>query len=785
MIIALGAFSQTGKIEGRIFDKSNNEPLPFVNVIIDGTNIGSTTDMDGRFLFTGLEPGFVNLKASFVGYKTQLSPDLLITNAKGNYIEMILEPMETKLDEVVISVSPFERPNDAPMSMQKIGLAEIETNPGANRDISKVIQSFPGVAATPSFRNDILVRGGGPAENVYFLEEVEVPNINHFQTQGASGGSNGIINADQISNVDFYSGAFPADRGNALSSVFDFKLKDGNPERPKWRFTIGASEIAFSGDGPVGKKSDYVFSVRRSYLQFLFSVLGLPFLPTFTDYQVKWRTKINEKNEIKIISLGALDQFALNTGIEDPDEQQEYILSFLPVNNQWSYAIGGVYKHYGKNSFHTVVLSRNMLNYEAYKYPNNDESLPRTFDYLSQEIENKLRYEYTVLFNGWQLTGTANAEFVKYNNQTTNLIYFDDEVQLLNYQTDINLFVWGASFAMTKSFFNDRLNTVVGIRADANGFNPEMSNMLDQLSPRLSLRYKLSQQWSVSASVGRYYQLPAYTSMGFKNNDGVLVNKENGLKYIQSDHLIAGVEYALNESVLFTLEGFHKWYDNYPFSLIDSVSLATRGGNFGIVGDEPVVSTGKGRAFGFELSNRTRIGRKLNLIVSYTFFRSEIEDKYGEYVPTSWDNQHVFVLTGSYNFGKNWTFGAKFRYAGGLPYTPYDLETSSRVDAWATQGQAFLDYDRVNSLRLSSFNQLDIRVDKRFYFNKWSLMLYLDIQNLYNFQSEEPDIIVRAQDENGKYITYLDENDILRYELEAIPSSSGTVLPTIGIMIDF
>ena len=785
MLFTLSAFSQTGKIEGRIFDKSNNEPLPFVNVIIDGTNIGSTTDMDGRFLFTGLEPGFVNLKASFVGYMTQLSPDLLVTNAKGNYVEMSLEPMETKLDEVVISVSPFERPNDAPMSMQKIGLAEIETNPGANRDISRVIQSFPGVAATPSFRNDILVRGGGPAENVYFLEEVEVPNINHFQTQGASGGSNGIINADQISNVDFYSGAFPADRGNALSSVFDFKLKDGNPVKPKWRFTIGASEIAFSGDGPVGKKSDYVFSIRRSYLQFLFSVLGLPFLPTFTDYQVKWRTKINDKNEIKIISLGALDQFALNTGIEDPDPEQEYILSFIPVNNQWTYAIGGVYKHYGKNSFHTVVLSRNMLNYEAYKHIDNDESLPRTFDYISQEIENKLRYEYTVLFNGWQLTGTANAEFVKYNNQTTNFFFIDNEVRRLDYTTDINFFIWGASFAMTKSFFNDRLNTVLGIRADANSFNPEMNNMLDQLSPRFSLRYKITQRWSASFSLGRYYQMPAYTSLGFKNNDGVLVNKENGIKYIQSDHLIAGVEYALSESVLFTLEGFNKWYDNYPFSLLDSVSLATRGGNFGIVGDEPVASIGRGRAYGLELSNRTRIGRKLNMIVSYTFFRSKIEDRYGNFVPTSWDNQHVFVLTGSYNFGKNWTFGAKFRYAGGLPYTPYDLETSSRVDAWATQGQAFLDYSRVNSLRLSSFNQLDIRVDKRFYFDKWSLMLYLDIQNLYNFQSEEQDIIIRKTDEEGNFVVYLDENDVLRYELEAIPSSSGTVLPTIGIMIDF
>ena len=780
-----GIYAQSGKIEGRITDKSNNEPLPFVNVIIDGTNIGSSTDFDGKFIFTGLEPGFINLRASFVGYNSILSDDILITNSGTAYIELQMTPSATKLDEVVIKVSPFERPNDAPMSMQKIGLAEIETNPGSNRDISKVIQSFPGVSATPAFRNDILVRGGGPSENVYYLEEMQVPNINHFQTQGASGGSNGIINADQISNVDFYSGAFPADRGNALSSVFQFRLKDGNPQKPKWRFTLGASEVAFSGDGKIGEKSDYIFSVRRSYLQFLFSALGLPFLPTFTDYQVKWRYKINTKNEFKIISLGALDQFALNTGIKDPDEQQEYILSFIPVNNQWTYAIGGIYKHFAKNSVHTVVLSRNMLNYESYKYPNNNEDSAKIFNYQSQEIENKLRYEFTSIFNGFQLTGSANAEYVKYNNQTSNTIFLNNERVPLIYKSDIDFFKWGASFAMTKSFFKNKLNTVVGIRMDANTYDLEMQNPLDQLSPRISLRYNLLPQLALTASVGRYFQLPPYTAMGFKDNNGNLVNKNNGISYIRSDQIIGGIEYSLNESVLFTLEGFGKFYDNYPVSMIDSLSLATKGGNYGIVGDEPVLSIGEGKAYGLELSNRTRIGNKLSLIASLTLFRTLIKDKYNEYLPASWDNQYVFIVTGSYNFKRNWTAGAKFRYAGGLPYTPYDLETSSIVSAWDTQGQAFLDYDQVNSLRLSSFNQLDIRVDKRYYFKKWSLMLYLDIQNLYNFQSDEPDIVVRQKDNAGNYIIYTDDQGVDRYLLETIPSSSGTVLPTIGIMIEF
>jgi len=311
-----------------------------------------------------------------------------------------------------------------------------------------------------------------------------------------------------------------------------------------------------------------------------------------------------------------------------------------------------------------------------------------------------------------------------------------------------------------------------------------MQNPLKQLSPRLSMRYKLSQRFSISASIGRYYQLPPYTTLGYKDTNDILINRENGIKYIISDHIIAGVEYNLNESVLFTVEGFGKFYDNYPFSLIDSVSIATKGGDYGVVGDEPVLSIGQGRAYGLEISNRTRIGNKLSLIASLTLFRSQMKDKFGDYVPTSWDNRFVFITTGSYNFKRNWTVGAKFRYAGGLPYTPYDLELSSRVDAWDTRGRAFPDYDQVNSLRLSSFNQLDIRVDKRFFFKKWTLMLYLDIQNLYNFQSEGQDIYVRETNDDGTFKTFTDEEGIERYVLKSIPSSTGTVLPTIGIMIE-
>ncbi|MFO7615729.1 MAG: TonB-dependent receptor [Bacteroidales bacterium] len=788
MILAVAGQPLTGqnsaRIEGKVVDAVNNEPLPFVNIILKGTNIGTTSDLDGNFRFTGLAPGFVTLQSSFVGYEMGFSPELQLTNANTSYVEIKMTARDTEIREVVVRASPFRRTEESPVSLTRIGVSEIETNPGSNRDLSKVIRSFPGVGGGTTFRSDIIIRGGGPSESRFYLDGMEIPNINHFATQGSSGGPAGILNADFINGVNFYSGAFPANRGNALSGVFEFSQTDGNPDKIRLRGTLGAAELSLTLDGPVGNNSTLIFSARRSYLKFLFSLIELPFLPTFTDYQMKYKIKLTPKDELSIISIGALDEFALNLGIKNPTPEQEFILTNIPVNEQWSYAIGGVYKHFRQKSFQTVVLSRNMLNNASYKYPENDESRPKVLDYNSQEIENKFRFESNTRFGQYKLIYGLSGEYAKYNNQTRQQIFAGGMLRDINYDTDIDLFKWGGFGQVSRSFLNSRLIGSIGLRMDANNYSSSMSNMLEQTSPRFSLSYTLSDQWSLNANTGRYFQLPAYTTLGFKNLDGVLVNRENNLKYIRSDHYIAGIQYQPKEYLFASLEGFYKTYANYPFSVRDSLSLATKGSDFGVIGDEEVVSTGIGRAFGFEVLNRTKLEErlKLNLILSYTFVISQFQNLEGEYISTNWDNKHIINLTVFKGFAKNWSAGMKWRFVGGTPFTPYDLATSSIKAAWDVAGGPLLDYSQLNSLRLAPFHQLDLRVDKRFFFESWSLMAYVDIQNAYNFKGEQPDYIVRDKDENGNYIL-LDGGT--RYQLKRINSLSGTILPTIGIMIQF
>ncbi len=777
-----------GSLEGRIYNSKNNVPLEFATIAIYGTNIGSISDLSGKFLFTGLKPGYVEIRASSVGFEPYVSEPILVTNANKVFIDIPMQETKIALEEITVKASPFRRSEESPVSLRRIDLVEIEKNPGGNRDISKVLQSYPGVASTPAFRNDIIVRGGGASENRFYLDGVEIPNINHFATQGASGGPVGIINVDFIREVNFYSGAFPADRGNALSSVLELKQVDGNKDKLRFKGSFGASDLALTLDGPLGENTSYILSARRSYLQFLFSIIGLPFLPTYNDFQFKTKTKIDERNEITVLGLGAIDQFVLNLKANETEEQR-YILGYLPSNEQWSYTAGVVYKHFLENGYDTWTLSRNHLNNTAYKYNNNDENDILRFNYASNEIENKLRYEHNTTFaGGFRINYGASGEYATYDNATYNQTYINGSPILIDYKSELSLIKYGIFGQASKKLLKDRLSLSLGVRADANNYSVEMSNPFDQLSPRLSASYLLTQSFFLNFNVGRYFQVPPYTMLGYRNSAGELVNRQNNLKYINSDHVVAGIEWLPNLQSRFTIEGFYKFYRNYPFSINDSISLASKGADFGTFGDEAVKSVSTGRAYGMELLYRNKDFLGGNLVVSYTMVRSESQAfkseilALGDWVPTIWDNRHILNITALKEFKKNWRLGLKWRFVGGAPYTPFDAQQSSYKQVWDLFGRGIPDYSRFNQERLKSFHQLDVRVDKEWFLDKLSLNLYMDIQNLYNFQADQQKVLLLDGTEPVNPGDPISEQ---RYLLKELSTNGGTVLPTLGIIIQF
>ncbi len=778
-------FAQNGSIQGKVFNAKNNEPTPFANIQVMGTTMGATSDIDGKFVIKNLTPGYYRLVVYNVGFETFTTTEFLVTNSKPAELEIPLLERSVNLSQVeIVHSGAFERKEESPISMRTLGIADIEKNPGGNRDISKVLQSFPGVGGTVSFRNDLIVRGGGASENRFYLDDVEIPNLNHFATQGSSGGPAGIVNVDFIRSVDFYSGAFTANKGNALSSIVDMKQIDGSKEKTNFKITLGASDFGFSADGHIGKKSTYLVSVRRSYLQLLFSALKLPFLPNYWDFQFKNKIEFDQKNQLTIMGIGAIDKNKLNLKA-NKTEQQRYILGYLPENNQWNYTLGAVYKHFRDNSYDTWVLSRNMLRNIITKYKDNDKSSEDNLQqkYSSDEIENKLRYENNTRINNWKVTYGAGLEYSKYTNSTFQKLYFGGSERTLDYKSFLEIYKWNFHGQVSTGVFKELLNLSFGIRADGNSYNPRMQNPLNQLSPRFSASWSITDRWSLNFNTGRYYKLPAYTMLGYRDSDGVLVNKRNNLRYISVDHYVFGFAYQDNKNYQVTVEGFYKDYRHYPFSVRDSVSMASKDADFGTYGDEEVTSTSKGRAYGAELLFRIKMLKGFNVLLSYTYVRSEFTAKTSAYIPSSWDNQHLVNLSVSKRFKGNWYIGAKWKLLGGAPFTPYDLEVSSLRAAWDVRKQAYIDYSQYNSLRLKAYHQLDLRVDKEWYWKKWSLNLYADVQNVYNSKAIGPDTYIPETDAGNQPI--VDPADPSRYLLKAVPNESGSIVPTVGIIITF
>ena len=781
---------QTSTIKGRVYNSINNEPVPFANIFIEGTPLGATSDLEGNYILTNLKPGTYSVVCSFIGFKRQISFEVPVNSVRTTTLDFALVEESTALNQVVITASPFNKREESPVSLRTISSSEIYRNPGGNRDISNVIQILPGVASSSSFRNDIVVRGGAPNENRFYLDGIEVPNINHFATQGSSGGPVGMINVNFIREVDFYAGAFPANRGNALSSIIEFKQIEGNDEGLKGTFMLGSSDAGITLDGPMGDKSTFILSARQSYLQLLFKALGLPFLPTYNDFQYKQTIKVNDKNRITIVGLGAVDDFTLNTSANDGLEDEEiirrnnYILGNLPVNTQWNYTVGANWKHFGTNSFQNVVVSRNHLNNRAVKYQGNIEQ-PEflILDYKSQEIENKVRLENTIRENGWKLNMGLGYENAIYTNSTYNQIVVDGAVNVIDFDSRLPINKFAVFSQVSKELVKNKLMVSFGVRMDCNDYSEEMSNPLDQMSPRLSASYSITEKLNANFNVGRYFQLPPYTIMGYRDSNSLLANKENNITYIQSDHFIAGLEFNPGLLSKVTVEGFYKTYDNYPFLTRDSLSLANLGGDFGVIGNEPVTSTSFGRSYGLELLVQQKLLSSVYGILSYTFVRGEFSDKNDELINSSWDNRHILNITAGKKFKNDWELGMKFRFVGGAPYTPYDVERSATIDVWDIVQQGVFDWDQLNEFRNPASHGLDMRLDKKWYFQKWAVNAYIDIQNIYNFQAISQPFLDVERDDSGDPI--IDPNNPQSYQISEIENISGTVLPSIGLMIDF
>lgn len=798
----LGSAQGLGSVAGTITDKNYLLPVAGATVRIEGTNLATSTDSLGRFRIAGIPPKTYTIKVSSVGFSELILYNMVVTVGNELNLTLQLETLVTKLAEVTVSSgrkTAIAASLETPLSVQKLTTEEIRSNPGGNFDVSRVIQALPGVGGTAGsvggYRNDIIIRGGAPNENVYYLDGIEIPIINHFATQGSAGGPTGMLNVSFLEEVKLSSSSFDARFDNALSSVLQFRQRNGNPNQVQGNLRLSATELATTLEGPLSAKTTFLASARRSYLQLLFKAIDLPIRPNYWDFQYKVTHRINKKTTLTLIGLGAIDDFSFGAPREATPEKL-YILDATPAIQQWNYTVGVSLRKQIKGGFWNLAISRNMLDNAIEKFDGNntqDETKRRT-GINSQEIENKLRFDVNKTVKGVKLAYGGVLQYAKSNNNS--FIRIRQELRdasgtllqpavVARYLSNIDLWRTGAFVQISKRMAEDRLSLSGGLRTDMNSFTDDGNNPLRTLSARMGLSYILADKWSLNASVGDYYKIPTYTILSFRDNLGNLVNRN--ADYTRSTHFVVGTEFLPAPTTRFTLEAFYKRYDRVPVSVRDGISLSNLGADFNVVGNEAVSTNGKGASYGIEFFAQQKLSTRFFGTLSYTFFISRFSGFDQKLIASAWDNRHLLSFIGGYKLGRNWELGIKFRYQGGAPYTPFDM-IQSQLN-YLTLGTGVLNLSQLNSQRLKAFHAGDIRIDKKWNWRKTTFDLFLDITNFYGAKSPAfPQFTFKRNETNTAFLTTNGQPVALNGS-NAIPlllaNEDGTLIPTIGFIVEF
>jgi TonB dependent receptor/CarboxypepD_reg-like domain/TonB-dependent Receptor Plug Domain len=792
-----------GIISGTVKDKNTQQAIADVAVKLVGTNYTEKTNEQGEYELK-VPVGTYQMEVSRVGYKTETQFNIIVNSGAAQYLNFELDKKNNTIDEIKIT-SNKNKKNSAvvadlitPLSVQRLTATEIKSNPGGNFDISRVVQALPGVAGNTGgggFRNDIIIRGGAPNENVFYLDGIEIPVINHFQTQGGSGGPAGMLNVSFIEDVKLSTSAFDAKYDNVLSSAFAFKQRNGNSKKISGNVRLSGTELATTLEGPLSPKTTFLASGRRSYLQFLFKLIDLPIRPDFYDFQYKTNTKINDKTTLTFLGVGAIDKF-YTVATKNSKPENEYILRSVPYINQWNYTVGASLKKLITDGYYNVSLSRNMFDNKIDQFEDKQigNEAYRALKLNSQEIENKLRFDINKFVNNWKWSAGITGQYVKFNNDLYTKV--TNEIKdtagniiipkkFISSKTNLDFLKLGVFGQVSRRFLNEKLGVNFGLRTDMNSFTTTGVDPFKTLSPRASISYAVAPKWNVSASVGSYYKLPVYTVLGFKDASNNYVNKN--VDYTRSNHVVAGVEFLPKESFRVTAEVFYKKYSNYLVGKNSGISLANQGADYNAIGNEAVTTTGDGNTYGLEIFIQQKLVKRLFTTASYTFVRSQFSGSNGVLLPSAWDSRHLFSGIIGYKFNRNWELGAKIRVTGGAPYTPYNI-AASRI-SYPINGKGVLDFAAINSLRLAPFTQFDFRIDKKINFKNKTLDIFLDIANASAYKNETIPNFVFKRDATNTFFETTDNKALALDGSNGIPitdkGANSLSTPTIGFILEF
>lgn len=701
-----------GSIVGKVVDAITQQPIPGANVIIIGTDYGTVTDLDGKFLIDKIPVNIYQIRASSIGYKAEIKTDIMVMTSRPVQVDFQLNESPIELEQVVVTNEIFTRNPYELTSITNFNYEEIRRFPGGFEDVIRAVSVLPGVAQADAGRNDLIVRGGAPSENLYLIDGYVAQNINHFGTQGATGGPLSYINLDFVKESFFSTGGFSVNYGDKLSSVLSINLREGRNDRLGGKLTISATQFGLNIEGPISNKSSFFFSARRSYLDFIFKSAGFSFVPEYYDVISKVDYNINAYNSISFLFVGAFDYVRFF----NKDSESRYKNSRALGSDQIQYLTGLSYKYFFNKGFLKFSLNRNFADFNTSQ---RDSILNPIFLNDSREGENVLKSELVYkLTKKSEFSLGTEIKSIKFNYdiRIPQFVTSFGDTLTLN-KNDRSRFHKIGFYLQYGGYYFNKLRITLGTRYD---YFDALTNK-SVFSPRFGLSYQLLQNTFINLSSGVYYQSPSY--IWLTGNE-----KNKNLKHIRANHIIFGFEQLLREDINLKLEYFNKFYQNYPASELRPYLVLSNTGagfsgaddNFSSFGLEPLVSQGKGNSNGIELSIQKKSSDIPHFgLLSVTYSKTKFSALDGISRIGSYDQSWIINLSGGYIFNERWQATIKFRYSTGKPYTPFNPDGT----------QSIANY---NTKRLPPNHSVDLRIDRRWFFEKWVLITYLDVQNIYN-----------------------------------------------------
>jgi len=717
-LVPFGLASQTGTLKGRVLDAASKKPVAGAKVILEGTSLSAVANEAGDYQIADVLAGTYPMTFSARGFKSYKIPERLILAGQVTVQDVELRGTPYDAEEtVVVEAGYFEKRAEEPLSRFTLGRTEIKRMPGSIEDISRVLTMFPSVSRVNELFNDLIVRGGSPFENGFYVDGIPISNINYFQREGGSAGALGILNTDLIENADFSAGGFSSIYGDRMSSIVDIRFRQGKTERVATRADLNVTGFGLTVEGPLAKgKGSWIVSGRRSYYDLVAKVIDVGVVPNLGNVHAKLEFRLTPRDRITVLDI--FGSCRLSYGI---DVALDYDLNYATNARTNQNTLGVVWQHlwgdrgYSETSISgSYVADRDTLDdaLSGRSYLGRDEDeitlTVRNLNVLRFDARNKLEFGFE--------TRRVRASFNNYYSS-----YIDKwglEFPGLQIQGRYNESLSGL-FASHRVDFSERLSVIAGLRGDYFTFNRRF-----RLSPRGSITWQVSRRLTLNVGGGLYRQT-LYPYLLVRNPQGASLEDPLAVQ------AIVGADLRLGDSAKLTIELYDKEYSHLPLTP-DDPTLFVLDNNVAMTGYfqyRRMTDQGRAASRGVELFLQKKFGERLSAVVSASLFRARYRDFNGVWRNRLYDNRVLLTFIGRWRPNDRWDVNVRWNFAGGIPYTPFDIQKSMDSDI------GVLDRSRFYAERYPNYHSLFLRVDRRFVFKKAVLAAYVSLINAYNHEN--------------------------------------------------